>query len=261
MSEATNVLTIRTPEGAQFSLPLAGPVSRMMAYLLDWLVMAGLTLGAAIGIGGPLGMFSPDTAVMFVLVLFFVIWTGYGIVLEWFWRGQTIGKRALGLRVVDQSGLNLRPSQVVMRNLVRFVDMLPALGLVGGLSCTFTRRCQRLGDLAANTVVIRLPGREGLDLAVVRLMQENSFRGHPHLEARLRQRVSPAMAAVALEALQRRDRMDDQARLELFAAMAEHFRGLVSFPDTLVEGLSDEAYVRNVVETLYRQISSRQISS
>jgi len=60
------------------------------------------------------------------------------------------------------------------------------------------------------------------------------------------------MAAVALEALQRRDRMDDRARLELFAAMAAHFRGLSPFPDTIIEGLSDEAYVRNVVETIYR---------
>ena len=251
------VLTIRTPEGAQFSLPLAGPVSRLLAYLIDWLVMVGLTFVMSLVVGGPLGLFSVDTAAMAVVILFFVIWTGYGIVLEWFWRGRTVGKYAMGLQVVDQSGLNLRPSQIVMRNLVRLVDMLPVLGLVGGLSCTFTRRCQRLGDLAANTVVIRLPGLGGLDLAVVRLMQENSFRAYPHLEARLRQRVSPAMAACALEALQRRGLMDDAARLGLFADMAEHFRTLVAFPDTTLEGLSDEAYVRNVVETLYR----RQVTS
>jgi len=251
MTETTNVLTIRTPEGAQFSLPLAGPVSRLLAFLVDLLVtlvlailLALVSAMMAFGVG-------PDTAAMVFTILFFVLWTGYGIVLEWFWRGQTVGKKALGLRVVDQSGLNLRPSQIVIRNLVRFVDGLP-LGLIGGLSCVFTRRCQRLGDLAANTVVIRLPDRGTPDLSVVRLMQDNSFRSHPHLEARLRQRVSPTMAAVALESLQRRGRMDDEARLQLFAAMADHFRMLVTFPDTTVESLSDEAYVRNVVETLYR---------
>ncbi|MCL2701460.1 MAG: RDD family protein [Phycisphaerae bacterium] len=256
MTEATNVLTIRTPEGAQFSLPLAGPVSRLLAFLVDQVVMVVAAGVAGAVIGGVFGLFSPDTAAMFGILLFFTVWTGYGIVLEWFWRGQTLGKYVMGLRVVDQSGLNLRFSQIVIRNLVRFVDNLPA-GLIGGLACTLTRRCQRLGDLAANTVVIRLPGRGGVDLSVVRLMQENSFRAHPHLEGRLRQRVSPAMAAAALEALRRRDRLDDTARLQLFAAMADHFRSLVAFPDTTVESLSDEAYVRNVVETLYRnQVSS-----
>jgi uncharacterized RDD family membrane protein YckC len=251
-----DVITIRTPEGAQFSLPLAGPVSRLMAYIIDWVVMAVLTLVVALVVGGVFGLFSQDTAAMTVTILFFAIWTGYGIALEWFWQGKTVGKHLMGLRVMDSAGLNLRLSQIVMRNLVRFVDMLP-LGLIGGLACTFTRRCQRLGDIAANTVVIRLPSRGELDLTVVRLMQENSFRAHPHLEARLRQRVSPTVAAIALEALQRRDRMDDDARLQLFADMANHFRTLTTFPDATIEGLSDEAYVRNVVETLYRRRANK----
>ncbi len=76
------------------------------------------------------------------------------MLMELLWRGQTVGKKMMGLRVVDEQGLKLRVSQVVIRNLLRFVDMLPFL-------CTrwsgvlFSSRAQRLGDLAAGTVVIR----------------------------------------------------------------------------------------------------------
>ena len=74
MNEATNVLTIRTPEGAQFSLPLAGPVSRLLAFLFDQFIMIVLTAGVGAVVGGVFGIFSPDTAGMFVILLFFTIW-------------------------------------------------------------------------------------------------------------------------------------------------------------------------------------------
>ena len=69
---------------------------------------------------------------------------------------------------------------------------------------------------------------------------------------RLRQRASPAEAAVALQALVRRGPLEPGARLELFRRLADHFRTLVEFPAADVEGLSDEQYVRNVVDILYK---------
>ena len=76
---------------------------------------------------------------------------------EWRWRGQTIGKRLLRLRVVDAEGMRLQFNQIVTRNLLRFVDSLPAFYFVGGLACWLSPKCQRLGDIAANTIVIRNP--------------------------------------------------------------------------------------------------------
>ncbi len=61
------------------------------------------------------------------------------------------------LRVTDVHGLQLQFSQVVIRNLLRFVDSLPALYLVGGAACLINRRAQRLGDFAANTIVVWNP--------------------------------------------------------------------------------------------------------
>ena len=73
------------------------------------------------------------------MVVYFVISVAYAIVLEWRWRGQTIGKRLLGLRVMDVHGLRLQLPQIALRNLLRLVDMLPLFYLVGGLACVFSR--------------------------------------------------------------------------------------------------------------------------
>jgi uncharacterized RDD family membrane protein YckC len=247
----TNQLLIRTPEGIRFAQTLAGPMSRFLAWVIDGAVILGLSWAVGM-VFGVFGVLSPDFAQALMMVSYFVISIGYGILLEWIWRGQTLGKRVLRLRVVDAEGLRLQQNQVVIRNLLRFIDMLPAFYLVGGLACLFSRHSQRLGDLAANTVVVRAPKIREPDLDQLLAGKYNSLRGHPHLEARLRQRVSPAEAAIAMQALVRRDGLEPAARVTLFAELAEHFRALVPFPAEAVEGMPDEQYVRNVVEVLYR---------
>jgi hypothetical protein len=190
------------------------------------------------------------------LLAIFVIGFGYGMVTEWWWRGQTLGKRMLKLRVVDATGLRLQPTQVIIRNLLRAVDGLPVFYVVGGLVALFSKRHQRLGDLAANTIVVRLPTITEPDLGKIMAGKFNSFRDYPHLEARLRQRVMPAEASIALQALMRRDDFEPSPRVDLFAALAAHFKEIVPFPQEATEGLTDEQYVRNVVESLYRKQSA-----
>jgi uncharacterized RDD family membrane protein YckC len=247
----TNSLLIRTPEGIAFSLPLAGPVTRFLAWAVDiaCLMVLGLVLGSLLGVFGLLGA---DLARALMLLLYFVVQVGYGIALEWRWRGQTVGKRLLRLRVMDAQGLRLQFSQIVIRNLLRFVDFLPAFYLVGGVACLVNRRSQRLGDLAANTIVVRHPRTVEPDLEPLFAGKYNSLREYPHLVARLHQRVPPAEAQAALQAVLRRDEFDPDARLDLFAEMATHFRSVVEFPADTIEGITDEQYVRNVADVLFR---------
>lgn len=247
----TNTLVIRTPEGIEFSLLLAGPVTRFLAWVIDLAVMIGATLLVSLALG-LLQVISLDMARAVTTLAFFVIQIGYGIAMEWLWRGQTVGKRVLRLRVMDVQGLRLQFSQIVIRNLLRFVDCLPVFYLVGGLACLASRRSQRLGDLAANTVVVRHPKLDQPDLDQLLAGKFNSLRAQPHLAARLRQRVSPREAAAALQALVRRDELEAAARVALFAEFAAHFRSLVEFPPAAAEGLTDEQYVRNVVDILFR---------
>src|SRR5580765_4586307 len=148
-----------------------------------------MALGIAISM---LQLISANLAGALYLITYFAISIGYAIACEWRWRGQTIGKRLLRLRVVDAEGLRLQFHQVVTRNLLRFVDMLPLFYFVGGVAVLLSRSCQRLGDIAANTIVIRHPKLSEPDLDQLLAGKFNSLREHPHLAARLRQHVSPA---------------------------------------------------------------------
>jgi uncharacterized RDD family membrane protein YckC len=249
----TNTLLIRTPEGIVFSQLLAGPVSRFAAWLID-MVAVMILVSILSTVLALLQLIDVGFAQAIAVLLQFVVMLGYSIYCEWFWRGQTFGKRVMRLRVVDAHGLRLKFSQVVIRNLLRFVDMLPMLYLVGGVACLVSRRAQRLGDFAANTIVVRIPKVSEPNLDQLMAGKYNSLREHPHLEARLRQRVSAAEAGIALQALLRRDLLEPAARVELFAAIAEHFRAKVAFPPEVSEGIADEQYVRNVVDSLYRLV-------
>ena len=247
----TNTLTIRTPEGIDFSLLLAGPITRFLAWSVDLLAILAITelLSVVLGI---IGIISRDLAMAANILAYFIVSIGYGIFLEWYWHGQTLGKRLMRLRVTDVHGLQLQFSQVVIRNLLRFVDSLPVLYLVGGLACLINRRGQRLGDFAANTIVVWSPRVDEPNLDQLLEGKYNSFRKYPHLEARLRQHVSPAEAQIALQALLRREDFEPGARVELFENIVAYFKNIVTFPPEATDGISDEQYVRNLVDALFR---------
>lgn len=243
-------ILIETPEGIRFGLPLAGPVSRFLAWLID-----ALLIGTAIGILGKLlqlvGVFSQDLMAGFTLISSFLIATGYGMVFEWIWRGQTPGKRALGLRVMDIRGMKLQFSQVAIRNLMRILDALPLLYLVGGIALLLSRRSQRLGDRIANTTVISQRKSFPLDLAQVDLHEQfNSFLEFPHLAARLRQKASPELVQIAFGAILRRNELTPETRVEMFHKLADQFRAMVRFPDEVTGTLTDERYVRNSLQVI-----------
>ncbi len=246
----TNAVFIRTPEGIVFPLLPAGPVTRSLAWSLDF-AAASVAAGIAGKVLLILAVVSPDLGTAAYILAYFVVSVGYGILLEWRFRGQTLGKRLLRLRVMDAEGLNLSFSQVVIRNLLRVVDMLPAFYLVGGIACLVSRRAQRLGDIAGNTMVVRIPRVFEPDLDQAIAGKYNSFRDHPHLAARLRQKTSPRGAYVALEALLRREELAPEARIALFREIAGRFRSLVEFPPAATLGLTDEQYVRNAVDVLF----------
>ncbi len=247
-----NTLTIRTPEGIAFPLRLAGPAARFLAWGID----VGVTIVAFMIVAiilTPLQIISQDFAGALSMLAVFVINLGYGILLEWFWRGQTLGKFVLGIRVMDVQGLNLQFSQIVVRNLLRTVDAMPVLYLTGGIAMILSRRSQRLGDLAANTVVVRSRQAPQPDFTQLLPGKYNSFRSYPHLEARLRQRVTPEEADLLIHALLRREDLDPPARVALYTEIATHFQAQVPFPESATLGLSDEQYLRNLLESLFRR--------
>ena len=258
MPGKTNIHVIRTAEGIEFSQPLAGPILRFAAWFMDLVVLtAALSLLTTCLLF--LQFLSPDLANAVTVLGYFVLSIGYGTFCEWHWRGQTVGKRMFRLRVVDAEGRRLQFHQILIRNLLRFVDALPVLYFVGGVACLLNRRTQRLGDLAANTIVVHIPEITEPDLDQILAGKFNSLRQYPHLEARLRQRVTPGEAALALQALLRRDEFAPAARVELFQTLAAHFRAKAEFPAAATDGITDEQYVRNITDALYRTPASQRV--
>jgi len=248
--QATHIILIETPEGVRFSLPLAGPVSRFLAWLIDAFLMgAGMTILSKLF--QLIGVFSKDLMIGFTLVGSFFVMTGYSMAFEWIWHGQTPGKRALGLRVTDVGGLKLQFSQVVIRNLMRILDALPLLYLVGGTAVLLTRQSQRLGDIVANTTVVKQGRSAPLDLARIDVHEQfNSFLEIPHLAAKLRQKASPELVQIAFQALLRRNELAPETRVRVFRELADRFRAYVKFPDEITSMLTDERYLRNALQTV-----------
>jgi uncharacterized RDD family membrane protein YckC len=144
-------ITIATPEGVDLELTLAGVGSRFAAALVDTvlqtLVVLALYAFLVLGVGG--------IGTSAYLVAAFLVWFGYHVLFEVLASGRTPGKRWTGLRVVRDGGHPVTFVPSATRNLLRLVDLLPAVYLAGCVSILVTRRNQRLGDLAAGTLVIR----------------------------------------------------------------------------------------------------------
>lgn len=158
MSETEKLDTLQLvelAEGVEIRLRIAGPMVRAGAYLIDFIIRAGvLMVGgivfalAGIAIGGKVA------GGLMLLAWFLMDWL-YPVLFESGKRGATPGKRAVGLRVVQATGSPITFGQAVVRNFLRFIDGMPLFFYAFGLtSCLATKRFQRLGDLAAGTVVI-----------------------------------------------------------------------------------------------------------
>jgi len=144
-----------TPEAVPLALDVAGLGSRMIALLVDLLIQAPVIFGMTVALA-TVGQDNTALAIAWLVVTFAVLW-GYFPVFEGVWRGQTPGKRSQSLRVVRTDGQPVTFANVLVRNLLRFIDFIPGNYGVGVIAVALTRRSQRLGDLAAGTMVVREP--------------------------------------------------------------------------------------------------------
>ena len=138
-----------TPEGVGLHLPAAGPVPRALAWGID----LAIRIGVLMLMGMVLAMLGKVGEGLYLIGLFLVFWA-YPIVLESVWRGQTPGKKALGLRVVSADGAPVGWLAAITRNLLRTVDMLPFGYAAGLVACLADPHARRLGDMVAGTLVV-----------------------------------------------------------------------------------------------------------
>ncbi|MFT4551034.1 MAG: putative RDD family membrane protein YckC [Verrucomicrobiales bacterium] len=158
---------VELTEGVAIRLRTAGPMVRMLAMAIDLCIQFGIMMGLSMLYGLGIAILGFDLAEMgtglFLIAMFLLAW-GYFIFFEIGKRNATPGKRCLGIRVARFSGAPPTLRQIVTRNLLRFADFFPLVPVAsvmpiptyafGLIACSLTRNFQRLGDLAANTVVI-----------------------------------------------------------------------------------------------------------
>lgn len=182
------VLSIETPEAVVVAFRVAGYGSRGLAAVIDIVTLGAVMLAEALVIGLAmyllsrfggiaLDVFSPWVIAALIAVLFVTYW-GYYIYGEVVRNGRTPGKRVMRIRVVREDGSRVGVLDSAIRNIVRIVDLLPGTYAVGVIAMVLSGTSQRLGDMAAGTVVIadeppaRLPVAGGTAEELADLVRE-----------------------------------------------------------------------------------------
>lgn len=157
-------VTVIAPERVELSYELAGIGSRFLANLIDTLLQVlaiALIVGIflILGLGGVLkNIFAVRYAhwmvALMILAGFSILW-GYYIYFEVMFNGQSPGKKLIRIRVLRDGGFPITVTEAMIRNLMRFVDFLPAYYALGVIVMFFNRQYKRLGDFAAGTIVVK----------------------------------------------------------------------------------------------------------
>jgi uncharacterized RDD family membrane protein YckC len=154
-------LSIETPELVAIQMPIAGIGSRFIALLVDYLIWIPgiLIVGRLFAFFLPslkaFNSLSEQWAFAVYLFLIFLFNWGYFTLFEAFWNGRTPGKRVARIRVIQRTGRPIGLFESMARNFIRYVDQIPFFYAVGTIAIFATRDHQRLGDLAAGTLVVR----------------------------------------------------------------------------------------------------------
>lgn len=231
-----------TPEAVRVDLAQAGVGSRLVAQLLDGLIVVVLVLvcvaGAAVVGDGQVAALVGAGLAFFLQIGYFAAW-------EALWHGQTPGKRAVGVRVLRDDGSPVTATEALLRNVLRLVDLLPVLGLAGIVSILATRRDQRIGDLAAGTIVVH--DRRG---QAPQALAAAGLRPPPWADQLDVSSLDERDYALARSYLQRRPELDGDARARLVARIAGSLR-------PKVHGAPDDATPDELVAAVVSAVRAR----
>jgi uncharacterized RDD family membrane protein YckC len=251
-AQLDTAIQIVTPENIAFEYRVAGPFRRLAAYLFDFGLRVGLCVGSFIGFSLTFGLinltglgFGIATIVWFVLEWF------YGGLFETFWNGQTPGKRIMSLRVLSITGQPINGYQAILRNFLRSADAMPMFFYQFGLiTAAANSRFQRLGDLAAGTMVV--VEERSRALAVQRIVEPAALQLAAQLPVNLT--IGRSLARALSAYVERRDRFTWAARCEIAWHLAEPLRQkyqlpVTTNPDVLLCALYHRAFIAEGHET------------
>jgi len=240
-------LTITTPEHVNIRLEPAGSGSRFLAIMIDAVIIqaiASVIYLVAVNVVPRL-----VAAAIFVTATF-ILTSGWHVYFEVKRHGRTPGKRALSLRVIDARGLPVSLYQSIVRNMARIVDFIPAFYGVGALVSMLRGDRKRLGDVLADTLVIResQPLAYRGELGAER--QFNTLRT-PRTLRLIRHRVSLEEREFLLALCLRAQKMSPAARYDLMEEVAKTYREKLDIDDASISG---ENLVRDLTAVLFSRM-------
>ena len=155
MSVADDQVVVQSVTGVDLTLSIAGPGTRSYAFVIDWhirLLLSGAWLLVAAVAHIKITWRTHDglISVLPAAIIYFL----YHPIVEVLTRGQTPGKRMAGVRILGRDGGQPGTTALLLRNVFRLIDSLPATYMVGLTTCFFTRQRVRLGDIAAGTLLV-----------------------------------------------------------------------------------------------------------
>lgn len=238
MDDYSSKLSIDTPENIVLDAEIAGFGSRCIAAIIDYTILLLLLIVSAVLFTQSVSPRDRDEtgfAALLVLIQFSLI-SFYHLIFELIWNGQTPGKRRAGIRVVQSNGLPVTVSGVLIRNLVRLFDFLPFFYGVGLIVLFATKNTQRLGDLAARTIVIR--ERRQLTLNT---LKENLTVNYWHVKP-----IDPIPHYVQIDRLTDADRRTVVDFLQRRAEMRSYEGIAQMLAQNLARKMEDETLVQNM---------------
>src|SRR5262249_24348284 len=253
MSWSDNV-NIETPEQIELSLEPAGLGSRFVGEVIDLLFKAVVVVLALLGILlVSVGLRLPLGFVFWAIIVISLIVVLYDIYFELSWNGQTPGKRIAGIRVIREGGAALDFRSACIRNVLKIADWLPSFYLLGGIMVLLSPRRQRLGDLAAGTIVIRERVTDApVEVALeVERFATSEFTFTPDQLAA----CSPADRTILRAFFQRYQEMEPDPRDDLAFRLSRIFLEKTGYP--LVSPLRTMERVEAFLACLYRDLEKR----
>jgi uncharacterized RDD family membrane protein YckC len=264
VEQIDSTVEIVTPENIAFHYRVAGPFRRMPAYILDlfvrWAVLFVISIVCSLA-----GIVMGGMAFAVIMVSSFLLEWFYGGVFETFMNGQTPGKWVLGIRVLSVDGKPINGIQAVLRNVLRFADMMPLLSLqmisdipmyaiptfgLALVTMTMSRRYQRLGDLVCGTIVV-IEERHWLT-GVARLEDQRTAQlaGYIPMDFQISRSLAQTLAAY----VDRRRFFSVPRRREVARHLAEPLLKQFGFPpdtsyDLLLCALYYRAFIADVADS------------
>jgi len=237
-------VTITTPEHVPIRLEPAGAGSRFLATLIDAVLVMAISsmAGTLLMLALPRGI-----AAALMITLNFVLTWGWHVYFETRRQGRTPGKRALKLRVIDARGLPVSLYQSLVRNITRALDFAPAFYGIGAISLMLTPARRRIGDVVADTLVVRdtqpltYKGQLSSD------RRHNSLRT-PRVLRLIRHRIGLEEREFLLTLCLRADRMSPEARYDVMEEVAGVYREKLNVE---ADSISGENFVRDLTAVLF----------